>query len=143
MELLIYVSKITNRLFYIIELILKEELGIDFKFTTDKEKYLSYEGPKIHYGKYPLLEENGLFQQSVNLLFERDIAHQDVKICKHNDTKGRVRGHRWTQRIRKIHARQAFESYSSSDRGACDDRRGGSGSRRYLPSRGRAGGCAF
>ena len=87
MEILIYVSKITNRLFYIIELILKEELGINFKFTTDKDKYLSYEGPKLHYGKYPLEGENGLFQQSVNLLFERDIADQDVKICKHNDTK--------------------------------------------------------
>ena len=63
MELLIYVSKITNRLFYIIELILKEELGISFKFTTDKEKYLSYEGPKLHYGKTPLENENGLFQR--------------------------------------------------------------------------------
>ena len=63
MELLIYVSKITNRLFYIIELILKEELGIDFKFTTDKEKYLSYEGPKIHYGKY--LSNNSIMQPQV------------------------------------------------------------------------------
>ena len=87
MEILIYVSKITNRLFYIIELILKEELGINFKFTTDKDKYLSYDGPKLHYGKYPIEGENGLFQQSVNILFERDIADQDVKICKHNDTK--------------------------------------------------------
>ena len=87
MEILIYVSKITNRLFYIIELILKEELGISFKFTTDKEKYLSHEGPKMHYGKSPLENDNGLFLQSVNLLFERDIAYQDVKLCKYNDTK--------------------------------------------------------
>ena len=87
MEILIYVSKITNRLFYIIELILKEELGISFKFTTDKEKYLSHEGPKMHYGKSPLENDNGLFLQSVNLLFERDIADQDVKLCKYNDTK--------------------------------------------------------
>ena len=41
MEILILVSKITNRLFYIIELIFKEELGINFKFTTDKEKHWS------------------------------------------------------------------------------------------------------
>ena len=87
MEILIYVSKITNRLFYIIELILKEELGISFKFTTDKEKYLSHEGPKMHYCKSPLENDNGLFLQSVNLLFERDIADQDVKLCKYNDTK--------------------------------------------------------
>ncbi len=87
MEILIYVSKITNRLFYICELIFKEELGLDFKFTTDKDKYLSYEGPKIHYDKYPIENNNGIFQQAVNLLFERDIADQDVKICKHNDSK--------------------------------------------------------
>ena len=87
MEILILVSKITNRLFYIIELIFKEELGINFKFTTDKEKYLAYEGPKFHYGQYPLEDDNSLFQQSVNLLFERDIADQNVKICKHNDEK--------------------------------------------------------
>ena len=36
MEMLILVPKITNRLYYIFELMLKDELGIDFKFTTDK-----------------------------------------------------------------------------------------------------------
>ena len=51
MEMLIYVSKITNRLFYIIELILKEELGINFKFTTDSnrsETKVVLEGLKLH-----------------------------------------------------------------------------------------------
>lgn len=87
MEMLILVPKITNRLFYIFELILKEELGIDFKFTTEEEKFLSYQGAKLHYGNTPLNEEPGLFQQAVKLLFERDIYDQDLKICDFNDTK--------------------------------------------------------
>ena len=87
MELLIFVSKITNRIFYIFELILKDELGINFKFTTDKDKFLSHEGPKLHYGDHPLENNEGLYQQSVNLLFERDITDPNVKICKHNDSK--------------------------------------------------------
>ena len=87
MEMLILVPKITNRLFYIFELVLKEELGIDFKFTTDEEKFLSYNGAKLHYGTTPLNEEPGLFQQAVKLLFERDIYDQDLKICDFNDTK--------------------------------------------------------
>ena len=85
--MLILVPKITNRLFYIFELVLKEELGIDFKFTTDEEKFLSYNGAKLHYGTTPLNEEPGLFQQAVKLLFERDIYDQDLKICDFNDTK--------------------------------------------------------
>ena len=87
MEMLILVPKITNRLFYIFELVLKEELGIEFKFTTDEEKFLSYNGAKLHYGTTPLNEEPGLFQQAVKLLFERDIYDQDLKICDFNDTK--------------------------------------------------------
>ena len=42
MEMLILVPKMTNRLFYIFELLFKEELGIDFKFTLEEERYLAY-----------------------------------------------------------------------------------------------------
>ncbi len=87
MEMLILVPKITNRLYYIFELMLKEELGIDFKFTTDKDSYLSHEGAKLHYDKYPMPEESGLYQQAANILFEHDIADQDVKICNYKDSK--------------------------------------------------------
>lgn len=87
MEMLILVSKITNRLYYIFELLFKEELGINFKFTTDEKKYLSYEGPKFHYSRTHLTDNPGLFQQSVGLLFERDIAEQNIKICNYKDSK--------------------------------------------------------
>ena len=87
MEMMIFLPKITNRLYYIFELLFKDELGIDFKFTTDKEKFLLYEGPKFHYDKYPLEEEPGLYQQSVKLLFERDIYDQDLKIFSYGESK--------------------------------------------------------
>ena len=87
MEMLILVPKITNRLYYIFELMLKDELGIDYKFTTDKDSYLSHEGAKLHYGKYPMPEESGLYQQAANILFEHDIADQDVKICNYKESK--------------------------------------------------------
>lgn len=87
MEMLILVSKITNRLHYIFELLFKEELGIDFKYTTDSEQYMSYEGPRFHYDRRPLEEEPALFQQSANLLFERDISDQEIKICNHKESK--------------------------------------------------------
>ena len=87
MELLILVPKITNRLYYIFELLFKDELGIAFKFSTEKEYYLSYEGPKMHYGKHPMEDEPALYQQAANLLFERDIADQDLKICNYKEEK--------------------------------------------------------
>ena len=87
MEMLILVPKMTNRLFYIFELLFKEELGIDFKFTLEEERYLAYQGPKFHYGKSPLQNEPALFQQSVDLLFQRDIADQNIKICNYKDSK--------------------------------------------------------
>ncbi len=84
MELLIYVPKINNRLFYIFELILKEELGIDFKFTTDKVQFSLYEGMRLQYAEQ-IVTEKALFQKSVNLLFRRDISNQDLKMCNYND----------------------------------------------------------
>ncbi len=87
MEMLILVPKITNRLYYIFELLLKEELGINFKFTTDKESFFVSESPKLHYDKYPFAEEPSLYQQASSLLFERDISDQNVKVCNYKDSK--------------------------------------------------------
>ncbi|MBE6336174.1 MAG: hypothetical protein E7066_05810 [Lentimicrobiaceae bacterium] len=86
MELLIYVPKITNRIYYIFELLFKNELGIDFKFTTDKVQFSLYEGNKFQYAEYPIVD-NALFQKSVDLLFKRDISNQEIKICNHLDSK--------------------------------------------------------
>lgn len=83
--MLILVPKITNRLYYIFDLIFREELGIPFKFTTNKDSFSSYKGFKFHYGEHPIKDE--LFQKSVNLLFEQDISNQYLKICNYQNTK--------------------------------------------------------
>lgn len=66
---------------------MKEELGINFKFTTDKESFFVSESPKLHYDKYPFAEEPSLYQQASSLLFERDISDQNVKVCNYKDSK--------------------------------------------------------
>lgn len=88
MELLILVPKLTNRLYYIFELIFKDLLCIDFRITTESEIFLAYEGPKLHYGNSNI--GNELFQKASRLLFERnihDIQDNDLKIIDFRDTK--------------------------------------------------------
>ena len=78
MDMLILVPKTTNRLHYIFDLILKDLLGISFKFTTDNETFASFNGPKMHYGASRYWDEP--FQKSTDLLFEHDITDQEHKI---------------------------------------------------------------
>lgn len=86
MKLLILVPKITNRLQYTFELLFKEELGITYELTTDKDTFISYDGAKFQYGESKLIEES-LFQKSTNILFERDITDQNIKICNYKESK--------------------------------------------------------
>ena len=67
MKLLILVPKLTNRLQYIFEVIFKEELGIQYELTTDKDLYTSYEDAKFQYGNAQLIDGT-LFQKSVGIL---------------------------------------------------------------------------
>ena len=69
MKLLILVPKVTNRLQYTFELIFREELGITYELTTDKELFNSHKGAKFQYGESQLVEGT-LFQKSAGLLFE-------------------------------------------------------------------------
>ena len=86
MKLLILVPKVTNRLQYTFELIFREELGITYELTTDKELFNSHKGAKFQYGESQLVEGT-LFQKSAGLLFERDIKDQNIKICNYKDSK--------------------------------------------------------
>ena len=85
MDMLILVPKTTNRLHYIFELILKDLLGISFKFTTDNETFASYNGPKLHYGDNKFWDEP--FQKATNFLFEHDITEKELKIIDYKETK--------------------------------------------------------
>ncbi|MBU1369394.1 MAG: polysaccharide deacetylase family protein [Bacteroidetes bacterium] len=76
-NMLIGVSRITNRLRYIFDLLMVEQLGIGYSFTTDRTVLEAYEGPRLIYGNQPI--EGIPFLQSVNLLFEREIVSQEFK----------------------------------------------------------------
>ncbi len=85
MDMLILVPKTTNRLHYIFDLIIKDLLGISFKFTTDNETFASFDGPKFHYGDSQFWHEP--FQKATGLLFEHDITEKELKIIDYNDVK--------------------------------------------------------
>ncbi len=85
MDMLILVPKTTNRLHYIFDLILKDLLGISFKFTTDNETFASHNGPKFHYGNNQFWNEP--FQKATSLLFEHDITEKELKIVDYKDVK--------------------------------------------------------
>lgn len=83
--MLILVPKTTNRLHYIFDLILKDLLGISFKFTTDNETFASYNGPKMHYGNNKFWDEP--FQKATSILFEHDITEKETIIVDYKDIK--------------------------------------------------------
>ena len=76
--LLIYSHISTSRLLYICLFIFKEQLGIDFKFTIDSEKFRVHEGPKINYSN-TRITVGEFFIQNHSLLFEQGIRKQQVE----------------------------------------------------------------
>ena len=84
--MLILVPKITNRLKFALDFVFGTLLGIDFRLTTDGNKFRDFDGLKMSYGPAPLWDEP--FQKSVELLFERDIYDQELKPLDFMDVKG-------------------------------------------------------
>ncbi|MDD4372841.1 MAG: polysaccharide deacetylase family protein [Bacteroidales bacterium] len=76
-QLLIHSSRITNRLRYTLDLVLTEQLGIDYELTTDMARYLLWEGAALAYGTQA--PGKGAFLQNVSLLFEREINSLELK----------------------------------------------------------------
>jgi len=83
--MLIIVKKETHRLHYIMQLMLKSLLGIDFRFTCNKVEFGEYVGPKFSYGVD--VEEQFLYFAADGLLFENKIIAKDLK---HIDYKGNL-----------------------------------------------------
>jgi len=74
---LILVPKITNRLKYIMQLMLQELLGLDYSFTTDRAVFSAHVGPRFAYGCN--VESDELFFGSIELLFETRIAARELR----------------------------------------------------------------
>ena len=78
MTLLIYSSKESPRLRYIVKQLFTRMLGIPVNTTTKIEDFVAHNGPKFSYGKAPLGKE--LFFEATDLLFEKGIQDQNIKI---------------------------------------------------------------
>lgn len=77
MKMLVLVPKVTGRVIYVFDLMLKQLLCIDFDLTTDAESFKAYDGPKLHYGSQRIGDEP--FVKAVDLLFERHIHEQSFR----------------------------------------------------------------
>ncbi|NQV02945.1 MAG: hypothetical protein HQ542_09885 [Bacteroidia bacterium] len=76
--LLFYTSSVPNRLRYIVHLLFEEISGLQVTYTQSKEDYLSFEGPKIAYGKED--PGGGFFMESTGLLFEQAIFSHEIPV---------------------------------------------------------------
>ncbi len=83
--LLVLVPKITNRLKYTFDLVLNQLLGIKYDLTTDLVRFEQRGHLRMVYGPAPV--GNYHFFKSNNLLFEREIHHQELKPFDHDGIK--------------------------------------------------------
>jgi hypothetical protein len=77
MKMLILVPKVTGRVMYVFDLMLRQLLGIEFELTTNEDLFKAFEGPKLHYG--PQRVDDELFVKSDDILFERHIHEQSFR----------------------------------------------------------------
>ena len=76
--ILVYSHKLTHRLKYIFNVILKDVLKTELKFTSNIEEFEASELPKINYSNHKL--NSGLFFQSSQLLFETGIKNKIFRL---------------------------------------------------------------
>lgn len=82
--LLIHVPKLTNRLGYTINVVMRDLLHADFAITTDSDRLLSHAGPRICYGPQAVGGPDIPHFKSCHLLFETTIEDQDCRCFRHN-----------------------------------------------------------
>lgn len=83
--LLIYVPKLTNRIGYTINVVMRDILQTEFAITTDVAMFESHDGPRICYGFEHLGGAATPFFKAVQLLFDTSIENQD---CHYFDFEG-------------------------------------------------------
>ena len=81
--LLIYVSKLTNRVGYTLNLIFKNILHIPFEITLDEDYYTTFDGCKLCYSDKKI--GDGLYIKSVKLLYQTSIENQEIQMSEYND----------------------------------------------------------
>ena len=79
--LLVHTPKLTNRLGYTLNVLLKHVLHAEFSITTDEEYFLSYGDAKFCYG--PRRLGDSIHIKSAKLLFETSIDEQEPRPFQH------------------------------------------------------------
>lgn len=82
---LIYTASVTTRLKYTFDLIFRDLLGIDYKFTHSADDFKNFKGPAFSYSDHALGDE--LFFYASRLLFEKGIEDQHISVFDWNGTK--------------------------------------------------------
>ena len=75
---LVYSPKNSYRLVYIMDLLLKELLGLSYRITKDEQEFLLHQGAKFSYAEKPVDTEP--FFYATSLLFERGIKPQEISV---------------------------------------------------------------
>lgn len=86
MSLLIYSHTSSSRLQYICNFMLKEQLGVGYKFTIDSEAFRAHDGPKLNYSNSKF-SSNEFQIVPHTLLFEKNIYDQNIQCFEWNKTK--------------------------------------------------------
>lgn len=76
--MLVYSHRITPRVKYIFNVLLKDMLGLTIEFTSNKEEFVDSESQKLSYCHSQIANE--LHFRSLNLLFEKGVTDQSVKV---------------------------------------------------------------
>lgn len=83
--LLVYTKSITPRLKYIFDFIIHNLMGIEYRFTHNREEFKSFSGARLSYCTEPV--DNELFIYSEKLLFEKGIEDQQLSVFEWNGVK--------------------------------------------------------
>lgn len=82
--LLIYVPKLTNRLGYTINVVMRDLLHTEFSITTDKDTFARHTEAKLCYGPARVGEPSVPYLKSCHLLFETTIEEQECRPFSYN-----------------------------------------------------------
>ena len=77
--LLIYVPKMTNRVGYTINVVMRDILQTDFAITADPDTFRHHEGARLCYAHKALDGCDAPFVKAVGLLFETSIEEQSPR----------------------------------------------------------------
>jgi hypothetical protein len=81
--MLVYTPQITNRLRYILDILLTDEMGLRYELTTDEIFFINSDEPKLSYSYKHF--DNIISIGASGLLFEKGIHPQIIEVFKHEN----------------------------------------------------------